>query len=91
MSEYDNFKIYFNIYFQDIGLDSFQIGLVNAIPRIFALLLMPFWGFLTDYFHENKKVLLITLAGTLVTVLLFPQITSFKLLMLLMFFYKGGG
>lgn len=78
---------YFNIYFQDAGLDSFQIGLVNAIPRIFALLLMPFWGFLTDYFHENKKVLFITLAGTLTTVILFPQITSFKFLMLLMFFY----
>ena len=78
---------YFNIYFQDVGLDSFQIGLVNAIPRIFALLLMPFWGFLTDYFHENKKVLFITLIGTLATVLLFPFTTSFKLLMLLMFFY----
>lgn len=78
---------YFNIYFQDAGLDSFQIGLVNAVPRVFALLLMPFWGFLTDYFHENKKVLFITLVGTLTTVLLFPQIGSFKLLMLLMFFY----
>ncbi|TDO87862.1 PPP family 3-phenylpropionic acid transporter [Halanaerobium saccharolyticum] len=78
---------YFNIYFQDAGLDSFQIGLVNAIPRIFALLLMPFWGFLTDYFHENKKVLLITLIGTLATVVLFPQTSSFKVLMLLMFFY----
>ena len=78
---------YFNIYFQDAGLDSFQIGLVNAIPRFFALLLMPFWGFLTDYFHENKKVLFITLLGTLTTVLLFPQTGSFKFLMLLMFFY----
>ncbi len=78
---------YFNIYFQDAGLDSFQIGLVNAIPRVFALLLMPFWGFLTDYFHENKKVLFITLLGTLTTVVLFPQTESFKLLMLLMFFY----
>lgn len=78
---------YFNIYFQDAGLDSFQIGLVNAIPRIFALLLMPFWGFLTDYFHENKKVLFITLTGTFLTVILFPQTTSFKILMLLMFFY----
>ena len=78
---------YFNIYFQDAGLDSFQIGLVNAIPRIFALLLMPFWGFLTDYFHENKKVLFITLTGTLLTVIFFPQTTSFKILMLLMFFY----
>jgi len=78
---------YFNIYFQDAGLDSFQIGLVNAIPRVFALLLMPFWGFLTDYFHENKKVLFITLVGTLATVVIFPQTTSFKLLMLLMFFY----
>lgn len=78
---------YFNIYFQDAGLNSFQIGLVNAIPRVFALLLMPFWGFLTDYFHENKKVLFITLLGTLTTVLLFPETESFKLLMLLMFFY----
>jgi len=78
---------YFNIYFQDTGLDSFQIGLVNAIPRIFALLLMPFWGFLTDYFHENKKVLFITMIGTMTTVLLFPQTETFKYLMLLMFFY----
>ncbi|ADO76952.1 MFS transporter [Halanaerobium praevalens] len=78
---------YFNLFFQDVGLDSFQIGLVNAIPRIFALLLMPFWGFLTDYLQENKKVLLITLLGTLVSVILFPQTESFKLLMLLMFFY----
>lgn len=36
---------YFNLFFQDVGLDSFQIGLVNAIPRIFALLLMPFGVF----------------------------------------------
>lgn len=78
---------YFNIFFQDVGLDSFQIGLVNAIPRIFALLLMPLWGFLTDYFQENKKVLFITIAGTLITVLIFPYSTSFKTLMLLMFFY----
>jgi len=78
---------YFNIYFQDAGLNSFQIGLVNAVPRVFALILMPFWGFLTDYFNENKKVLFITLFGTLTTVVLFPVTNSFKLLMLLMFFY----
>lgn len=78
---------YFNIYFQDIGLDSFQIGLVNAIPRVFALLLMPIWGFLTDYFQENKKVLFITMLGTLITILIFPVTASFKFLMILMFFY----
>lgn len=78
---------YFNIYFQNVGLDSFQIALVNAVPRIFAFLLMPFWGFLTDYFHENKKVLFITLSGTLITVIIFPVTNSFKLLMILMFFY----
>ena len=78
---------YFNIYFQDAGLNSFQIGLVNAIPRIFALLLMPIWGFLTDYFHENKKVLFITLLGTLITIIIFPVTKTFKLLMVLMFFY----
>lgn len=78
---------YFNIYFQDVGLDSFQIGLVNAVPRIFALLLMPIWGILTDYFNENKKVLLLTLIGAFMTVVLFPVTESFKLLMVLMFFY----
>lgn len=78
---------YFNIYFRDVGLNSFQIGLVNAIPRVFALLLMPIWGLLTDYFQENKKVLFITMLGTLVTIVIFPVTNSFKLLMLLMFFY----
>lgn len=78
---------YFNIYFRDIGLDSFQIGLVNALPRLLALILMPIWGILTDYFQENKKVLYITIFGSLVTVLIFPFTTSFKALMIIMFFY----
>lgn len=78
---------YFNIYFRDIGLDSFQIGLVNAVPRIFALILMPIWGVLTDYFQENKKVLFITMSGTLITVLIFPFTSSFKALMVIMFLY----
>lgn len=78
---------YFNIYFRDIGLDSFQIGLVNALPRIFALLLMPTWGVLTDYFQENKKVLFITMSGTLITVLIFPFASSLKALMVIMFLY----
>ncbi len=78
---------YFNIYFRDIGLDSFQIGLVNAVPRIFALLLMPIWGVLTDYFQENKKVLFITMSGTLITVLIFPFAHSLKALMFIMFLY----
>jgi len=78
---------YFNIYFRDIGLDSFQIGLVNAVPRIFALILMPLWGVLTDYFQENKKVLFITMSGTLITVLIFPFAGSFKALMVIMFLY----
>ncbi|ADQ14955.1 MFS transporter [Halanaerobium hydrogeniformans] len=78
---------YFNIYFRDVGLDSFQIGLVNAVPRIFALLLMPIWGIMTDYFQENKKVLFITLIGTLITVLIFPMAVSFKALLIIMFFH----
>ncbi|MFW6001193.1 MAG: MFS transporter [Halanaerobium sp.] len=78
---------YFNIYFRDIGLDSFQIGLLNAVPRIFALLLMPIWGVLTDYFQENKKVLFITMSGTLFSVLIFPFSSSLKVLMIIMFLY----
>jgi len=78
---------YFNIFFKEEGVASFKLVRGIMIPRFFALLLMPFWGFLTDYFHENKKVLFITLVGTLSTVVIFPQTTSFKSLMLLMFFY----
>jgi len=78
---------YFNIYFSDVGLDSFQIGILNAVPRVFALLLMPIWGILTDYFQENKKVLFITMSGTLLTILIFPMAVSFKALMIIMFFY----
>jgi PPP family 3-phenylpropionic acid transporter len=78
---------YFNIFFREAGLDSFQIGLVNSIPRVFALLLLPIWGFLTDYFQENKKVLAITITGSFLTVIAFPFAASMKLLMVLMFSY----
>ncbi len=78
---------YFNIYFNDVGLTSFQIGIVNAIPKGLSLLIMPFWGMATDYFGENKKILMITILGTMFSVLLFPLTSDFYLLLLFMFIY----
>src|SRR6056297_88763 len=78
---------YFNIYFRDIGLSSFQIGVVNAVPRGLSLVILPLWGLITDYLQQNKKVLFIALSGTLGVILIFPAASSFWSLVIMMFLF----
>lgn len=78
---------YFNIYFSDIGLSSFQIGVVNAVPRGLSLVILPLWGLITDYLQQNKKVLFIALSGTLAVILIFPAAASFWSLIIMMFLF----
>ncbi|MGM0602999.1 MAG: MFS transporter [Bacillota bacterium] len=78
---------YFNIYFRDLGLSSFQIGIVNAVPRGLSLVILPFWGLITDYLQQNKKVLFIALSGTLAVIIIFPAAVTFWSLIIMMFLF----
>ncbi|MGM0500925.1 MAG: MFS transporter [Bacillota bacterium] len=62
---------YYNLYFKSIGITSSQIGTINSIAKAVALLSLPFWGMASDYYRANKKLLMVTVSGALVSSLLF--------------------
>ena len=57
---------YFNIYFRDIGLTSTQIGNINSLGKGAALVLLPLWGMISDYYKVNKRLLIAALGGTII-------------------------
>lgn len=65
---------YINIHLRSLGWDVAYIGVVNSIAKSVALLSFPLWGFLSDMFRANKKMLMIILsiASLLSTMFLFP-------------------
>ena len=75
---------YYNLYFKSIGISSSQIGTINSIAKAFALLSLPLWGIASDYYRANKKLLMISVSGALISSLLFLTVESFWLITLIM-------
>ena len=78
---------FFNLYFKSVGLTSSQIGTINSIAKAVALLCLPLWGILSDYYKANKKLLMITVFGALVSSLMFLAGQSFWFITLIMTFF----
>jgi PPP family 3-phenylpropionic acid transporter len=78
---------YYNLYFKSIGLSSSQIGTINSIAKAVALLSLPLWGIAADYYKANKKLLMVTVSGALISSLLFLTTESFWLLVTIMTFF----
>ena len=75
---------YYNLYFKSIGLTSSEIGTINSIAKAVALLSLPLWGILSDYYKANKKLLMVTVSGALISSLLFLTVDGFWLIVLIM-------
>ena len=75
---------YLNIYFKDIGLSSTQIGALNSVAKGVALLILPFWGILSDYYQANKKLLKIAILGMLLFSFTFLLTDDFIILIFIM-------
>ncbi|MFW6309125.1 MAG: MFS transporter [bacterium] len=78
---------YFNIYLKSTGISATQIGLMNSVSRTLAILVLPLWGMMADYFGANKKVLLISLGGTLIFMLSFLLTTEYIFIFIIFIFY----
>lgn len=75
---------YLNIYLNDIGISATQLGLMSSIAKSLAIIVIPFWGILADYFSANKKVLQIAIFGVFLSQLAF---LSTKLFWPVLFIY----
>ena len=79
--------LYLNIYFESIGFSATQIGLMNSVARGLAILILPIWGMLADYFGANKKALMLVLGGTITFMLSFLLTETYIIVFVLYLFY----
>ena len=68
------------IYYDSLGLKGSKIGILVAIPPLVMLVSAPFWGGLADATRQHKKILLLCIILTLLSVLGLMFTTVFLLL-----------
>lgn len=66
---------YFNLYLEDVGLSGTEIGLVKSLSPLVSIFAAPLWGLLSDALHLRRRLLFITIGGTLPVMLLLSRAT----------------
>lgn len=74
---------YLSLFYQQVGLDTPQIGVLAAFMTVVMLLAGPLWGVLADTFHLHGRMLPIAMLMTLPPVLLLIGAQDFGTLALL--------
>jgi PPP family 3-phenylpropionic acid transporter len=66
-----------SLYFRASGLDVAQIGILSALPGLLTIVAAPLWGLVADALRIHRLLLPLSIAGTLVPVLLISQVSGF--------------
>jgi PPP family 3-phenylpropionic acid transporter len=80
---------FLNLYYQEVGMSTRQIGVLAALPTITVLAAGPFWGLMADAFHLHKRLLPLLTFGVMLPVagLMFAQ--GFATLAVLVLLFAG--
>ncbi|KKI93291.1 hypothetical protein WQ54_05540 [Bacillus sp. SA1-12] len=79
---------FLNLYYSQIGLTTGEIGALFAVGPLVMVLTQPVWGMLTDFWNKPKWILLITIVGSAITAMFFPQMETFQDLLILNIVYS---
>lgn len=71
------FSPYAALYYQDLGFNGLQLGLLTALPALGTAVSGPFWGIAADTLSAHRAILRIVLGIALVVSLALSQITSY--------------
>jgi len=80
---------YLNLYYQQVGMRTAQIGVLAALPTVTALVATPFWGGLADALHLHKRLLPLLSFGVLLPVAGMMWAQGFAELAVLVMLYAG--
>ncbi|SFJ45041.1 MFS transporter, PPP family, 3-phenylpropionic acid transporter [Paenibacillus sp. UNC496MF] len=69
------------LYFQHVGFTQSQIGTLLGLGPLIAILAQPIWGLFSDRAKTKNSILLLLLACTGLSVLLYPLTNQFALLL----------
>lgn len=82
---------YFPLFYSHLGFSSSQVGYLYSIGPLISILSNLFWSMISDRLRTIKKIMIILLAGQLVTAILLAQAQDFGTVMLILscfyFFY----
>ncbi|MET3684386.1 PPP family 3-phenylpropionic acid transporter [Alkalibacillus flavidus] len=76
---------YIPLYLEDLKLSGTEIGWVLAIGPLAALISEPFWGYVSDKYKTVKRIVLLLLAILLPVSMVFFNVYSLALILLLAF------
>lgn len=76
------FYPYFTVYLTNKGLSYSQVGMALAINSLVGVTFQPIWGYVTDKYLNKRQTLIITIAVSAVTILLFVFVKGWIPIML---------
>jgi len=82
-----NLAPYSALYYQSLGLSGGQIGILLGIAPIAGLIAAPSWGALADTTRQNKRILLLTIAASAISIFILSFIHTFAWLVLVVAIY----
>ena len=79
---------YIVLYFQELGFNGAQIGLMMGMAPIITLVGAPFWTGLADAKGRHKLIMSLTILGTIVFVSIFPFLKTLIPIIVLVFLFS---
>jgi len=79
---------FFVLFYQRLGFNGAQIGLLTGIPPLVILVAAPFWTGLADSKHWHKLVMGFGIAVAVLAIFLLPSFTSFILVFALIILFN---
>ncbi|GGD58170.1 MFS transporter [Paenibacillus nasutitermitis] len=71
------------LYFQHVGFSQSQIGTLLSLGPLIAILAQPLWGTLSDRARTKNSILLLLIAGSGISMLLYPLSNQFVYLLIM--------
>ena len=79
---------FFVLFYQGLGFNGTQIGLLTGIPPLVTLIASPFWTGLADAKRWHKLVMGLGVLVTVLVVFLLPSLTGFTVVFMMIVLYN---
>ena len=77
------------LFYQGLGFSGGQIGLLVGISPLVTLVCTPLWTGLADAYRRHALILSLTLAGSILSLLIYPLFNTFLSLLLIVIVYSA--
>jgi len=76
------------LFYQGLGFDGLQIGLLTGVPPLITLVAAPFWTGVADAKRWHKWIMGVGIIVTVVVIFLLPSFTSFAIVFIIIILFN---